>query len=162
MGGIYSFVAFLPVSALAVFTGFLLHEMAHKYMAFRYGYPAAFQAWFQGLLIALAMSLIGFLFAAPGAVMVYGMPGRRENGIISAAGPATNLVVGFALLVLSIFVSPATFVLSYVAYFNFFLAFFNLLPIPPMDGTKILSWNVAVYAILLVGAIGGIAYFYIP
>ncbi len=162
MGGVNHFLSYVPVATLAVLTGFFLHEMAHKYMAFRYGYPAAFQAWFIGLFIALAMSPLGFLFAAPGAVMIHGMPSRRENGIISAVGPLTNLVLGFSLLALALFV-PLGFVfyLVYVSYFNIFLAFFNLLPFPPMDGTKILAWSPVVYAILLVVSIGGVAIFYI-
>ncbi len=162
MGGIAHFVEFIPVATLAVLTGFFLHEMAHKYMAFRYGFPAAFQAWFIGLVIALAMSPLGFLFAAPGAVVIHGMPSKRENGIISAVGPLTNLVLGFSLLSVALFSPPGlVFYLVYVAYFNVFLAFFNLLPIPPMDGTKILAWNPVVYAILLIASLGGMAVFYI-
>ncbi len=151
------FIHYLPVAALAVITGFFIHEMAHKYMAFRYGYPAAFRAWYTGLLIALVSSLVGFLFAAPGAVMVYGMPTKRENGIISAAGPIVNITLGFTLIVLIFFVPAGVGAwLFYVAYFNFFLAFFNLLPIPPMDGTKIITWKPVLYAVLMAVSIAGV------
>ena len=160
-GGMENVLEFLPISALAVLTGFFLHEMSHKYMAFRYGYPAAFQAWYVGLGIALFSAFVGFLFAAPGAVMVYGYPSKRENGIISAAGPAMNLTLGFSLLAMGLFLPHYAFALWYVAYFNFFLALFNLLPIPPMDGTKIIPWNIGVYSLLLVGSIIGVVIFYI-
>ncbi len=161
MGGVRHFYMYIPISAISVLTGFFLHEMAHKYLAFRFGFPAAFRAWFQGLAIAILTSFFGFLFAAPGAVVVYGYPSKRENGIISAAGPITNITVGVTLLFLSVFTMPPySYILQYVAYFNLFLAFFNLLPIPPMDGTKIISWNPGVYALLLVISIGGILFFF--
>ncbi len=160
-GGIEHFTSYLIVSSLAVITGFFLHEMSHKYMAFRYGFPAAFQAWYIGLGIALFSAFMGFLFAAPGAVMVYGYPSKRENGIISAAGPSTNIILGFSLLAAGYLFPQFSFALWYVAYFNFFLAFFNLLPIPPMDGTKIIPWNIKAYILLMVGSITGIALFYI-
>jgi len=160
-GSMSRVLVFVPISTLAVLTGFFLHEMSHKYTAFKYGYPAAFQAWYIGLGIALFSAFVGFLFAAPGAVMVYGYPSKRENGIISAAGPAMNLILGFSLLITGLFLPQYAFTLWYVAYFNFFLALFNLLPIPPMDGTKIISWNIAVYVLLLVGSVIGVVIFYI-
>ncbi len=157
-----NFLNLIPLSALAVITGFFMHELAHKYMAFRYGFPAAFRAWYMGLFIALASAFVGFLFAAPGAVMVYGMPSKRERGIISAAGPSTNIVLGTALLATLPFVSYDFGIkLWYVAYFNFFLAFFNLLPIPTMDGLKILSWNMKIYLLLMICSIFGIVITYI-
>ena len=154
----FSLLLFLfPVALLAVLTGFLMHEMLHKYFAFRFGYPAAFRAWYTGLLIALFSSFFGFLFAAPGAVVVHGFPTRRENGIISAAGPLSNITVGFVLLSISFLIHGFFgFILLYVALFNFFLAFFNLLPFPPMDGLKILSWNAIIYAALLALSVGGL------
>ncbi len=161
-GGSFKLMLFiLPVALLAVLTGFLMHEMFHKYFAFRFGYPAAFRAWYIGLFIALFSSFFGFLFAAPGAVVVHGFPTKRENGIISAAGPVSNIVVGFALL--STFFLVHGFlglIFLYIAMFNFFLAFFNLLPFPPMDGLKILSWNLAVYVILLILSIAGLGLTY--
>ncbi|NPA75877.1 MAG: site-2 protease family protein [Euryarchaeota archaeon] len=161
MGGSH-FVSYLPVATLAVLTGFFIHEMAHKYMAFYYGFIAAFQAWYTGLFIAIVSAFVGFLFAAPGAVVVYGMPPKRENGIISAAGPTMNLILGFSLFAASFFVPLSVAgVLFYVAYFNFFLAFFNLLPIGPMDGTKIIRWNIGVYFGLLIPSIFGVAFPYI-
>ena len=153
----------LLTAFLAVLIAFFLHEMAHKYVAFKYGYPAAFRAWKMGLLIAFLSSFMGFLFAAPGAVYVYGFPSKDENGKISAAGPITNIIAGFSLLGAA-FIMPFHYLFAmfaYIASLNFFLAFFNLLPIGPMDGVKILNWNIYIYIVLLVLSIAGFASFYI-
>ncbi len=154
----------LITAFLSVLIAFFLHEMAHKYVAIKYGYPAAFKAWKMGLLIAFFSSFIGFLFAAPGAVYIYGFPSVKENGKISAAGPTTNLIAGFSLLAGALLIQNSLIVqiLLQIAYLNFFLAFFNLLPIGPMDGLKILRWNLPIYAFLFVLSIAGIGFFYLP
>ena len=60
----------LPLAFAAVMTGFLLHELAHKWMAQQYGCWAEYRGNKNGLYFALMMSVFGFLLAAPGAVMV--------------------------------------------------------------------------------------------
>ncbi len=162
--GHFKFYIYLPIAFLAVITGFFTHEMSHKYVSIKYGYPAAFRAWNTGLLIALITSFFGFLFAAPGAVVVYGAPSREENGRISAAGPISNLVIGSFFFALAIIFSQNSllFLISfYIFYLNFFLAFFNLLPIPPMDGLKILHWNIGIYITLLILSLIGVMIPYI-
>ncbi len=165
LGGLHfsSLPLTLSIGFIAVITGFMTHEIFHKYFAFRFGYPAAFKAWYIGLLIALFSSFFGFLFAAPGAVVVYGYPTKRENGIISAVGPTSNIIMGFTFMAFSIFIPGlAGLILMYIAFFNLFLAFFNLLPIPPLDGLKILSWNVSVYVSLLILSVIGLVFLYWP
>jgi Zn-dependent protease len=152
----------LLTSFLSVLIAFFMHEMAHKYVAFKYGYPAAFKAWKIGLLIAFLSSFFGFLFAAPGAVYVYGYPSKSENGKISAAGPITNLIAGFILFAFLFFLPLNIGKMLYsIAYLNFFLAFFNILPIGPMDGLKVLSWNLPIYIFLLGASVAGVALSYI-
>jgi len=159
---LFDILYLLLVSLLAVITAFFTHEMAHKYMAIKYGYPAAFKKWNMGLLLALISSFFGFIFAAPGAVYIYGYPSRRENGIISSAGPATNLIVGFVLLTLSYFTGHLLYIsLRYIAQLNFFISFFNLLPIPPMDGIKILGWRIDIYALLIILSLAGLVFTYL-
>ncbi len=161
--GAFETFYFLLISFVAVLTAFFSHEMSHKYVAIRFGYPAAFRRWDLGLILALFLSFLGFIFAAPGAVYIYGMPSRRENGLISSAGPVSNLAIGFALLGLSFIIRPSLlfFSLRYIAQLNFFLSFFNLLPIPPMDGTKVLSWRIDAYLMLMALSIIGLVALYL-
>ena len=70
----------LPMAFAAVLTGFLLHEIAHKWMAQQYGCWAEYRGNKNGLYFALAMSaFLGVLLAAPGAVMVSGRITDRQN-----------------------------------------------------------------------------------
>ena len=149
---------YILISFTAVLTAFFVHEMSHKFIAIKYGYPAAFRKWNLGLIIALLSSFFGIIFAAPGAVYIYGYPSRRENGIISSAGPVSNIIIGFIFLFLS-FVTKhfiALLFFRYIAQLNFFLSFFNLLPIPPMDGLKILTWRIEIYISLMILSIAGL------
>lgn len=141
------FLLFLPISFIAVSTGFLFHELGHKLVAQRYGCWAEYRMYPRGLIFALFISFLGFLFAAPGAVYIAGPMDKAKNGKISLAGPSTNLMVALAFLPL-IFFSPIPFlkVLGVmVALINIMLAGFNLIPFPPLDGSKIFRWNVGVW-----------------
>lgn len=156
--GDYSHITLIfPVVMIGVGAGFIFHELGHKFVAMHYGYYAEYELWPTGLLIALASSFFGFIFAAPGAVVIYsnGME-EKTNGIISIAGPIVNIILGliFFLILGSLgnFVYTETGAIVYLicvlgTRINFFLAAFNLLPIPPLDGSKVMAWSVPVWLI---------------
>ena len=109
------------ISTLGVASGFLLHELAHKFTAQHFGYLAEYRANLMGLGLAVVSAFAGFLIAAPGAVMISRsrppaqayipehIPGsaipdpfqqeelagqlKREMLLISLAGPLTNIVL---------------------------------------------------------------------
>jgi len=131
----------MPQSIIAVGTGFAFHEMAHKYTAQRYGLAAEFRRWDFGLLMAVISSFLGFLFAAPGAVHIFGYAETKVMAKTSIAGPIVNFIVAITSLGLSLILVDIDNFLFFLAYFNLFLALFNLLPIPPLDGSKVLKYN---------------------
>ena len=136
-----------PLAFLAVVTAFAFHEISHKYAGMKFGYWSEYRMFPQGLLFALLLSFIGFVFAAPGAVMIYGSPSREENGIISAAGPGANMIIASLFLAASPFTTGIVgSAVSFIASINAFLAFFNLIPLGPLDGRKIFSWNIGIWA----------------
>jgi Zn-dependent protease len=122
--------------------------------------------WPQGILFGLLLAFITrgkFIFAAPGAVMIYPYRFGRwrfkatylsvdEAGMISFAGPAVNLFLSmfFRLFPGDVFV--------YLSLINSWLALFNLLPIPPLDGSKIIRWKPWFWIVLVVLA-GLLLYF---
>ncbi len=141
------------VGFLAVLTGFLLHELMHKILAQRNGVWAEFRAYPLGLLMAIVFAFAGFFFAAPGAVNIMGMINKRQNGIISVAGPLANLAVGTIFTIAYLFIGGLPSAVSYALFFvgsvNLFFAAFNLLPIPPFDGFKVATWNIGVYLVAM-------------
>lgn len=144
-----NFVFFTAISVVTVGTGFILHELAHKIVAIYYGAHARFQMWVQGLMLMFLTSLFGFLFAAPGAVYIYSTRiSKRENGIISIAGPFTNIILAAVFVVLDA-LNNATFrglpIWELGAQINIILAMFNMLPISPLDGSKVFLWNKLVW-----------------
>lgn len=169
-----TYLVFLVLSMVTVGIGFVLHELAHKFTAMRYGYWAEFRKDNLMLLVAVALAaLVGVVFAAPGATMIYGAGVTREqNGKISAAGPLINLLlcIPFAVLLLvagslgpAIPSRPLLLTAGMVGLqVNAMIAAFNLLPVSVLDGKKVLAWSPVVFAVLIVAAFGIlIATFYI-
>ena len=154
------FITLLIISLLTLGAGFIGHELAHKFVAQRYGCLAEFRIWPLGLIFALFFALLSggrIIFAAPGAVYIipisFGVSlgiNRRENGIISIAGPLTNVFFAlffFFLIGLGGIVSD----IGYLGYLiNLWLAAFNMIPFPPMDGYKVFAWNKGIWAIIAI------------
>jgi len=150
-----TFLLLFVMSLVTVGVAFVLHELAHKFAAMRYGYWAEFQKDNQMLLVAVVMAaLVGVVFAAPGATYVYGNATKGENGRISAAGPITNLVlcIPFAALVLLSGGGLLGLVGLVGLRVNAMIATFNMLPISVLDGRKVLAWSPAVFAVLIVAS----------
>jgi len=147
----------LSLSALTVGLGFLIHEMGHKFVAQKMGFPAEFRAFDTMLILAILLSFTGWVFAAPGAVFIGGWPTKEENGRISTAGPGSSLLLTtlfWLLLTLlnPIKSSPSWELLNGGFRINGWWAFFNLLPLPNFDGPKIFRWNKMVYGVMAVTA----------
>ena len=141
----------LGESFVAVFTAFFLHEFAHRQVGRRLGYHTRFQLWPFGLLLAFVTAFIGVLFGAMGAVNIYNARDNRSMGIIAAAGPATNLGLGFIFLAAGLVFSAiplASEIAMSVSGLNFYLGTFNMIPFGPLDGHKVLSWDFRYFALL--------------
>jgi Zn-dependent protease len=127
------------VPLLVVGSSFVLHELLHKLTAQRYGFWSEFRANYVTLGLSILFAYVTHIvFAAPGATMIYGPQiTKRQNGIISAAGPLLNLALGGLYLLLYLMTPPGG-LLSYVGIYGFainiWLSAFNLLPLGPLDG----------------------------
>mgnify|MGYP000992170704 CR=1 FL=1 len=154
---INTLIGLIPVTFLTVGVGFVLHELAHKFVAIKYGFHAEFKMWIEGLILAVITTMFGFVFAAPGAVYIQGnYITKEENGKISLAGPLTNIILALLFLLLMP-ISTFSPLLKMIATFGFavnsLFAFFNLIPISILDGTKVLKWNPIIWGITMVVAL---------
>jgi Zn-dependent protease len=138
------------VSLVTAGVGFLLHELAHKVVAVRFDQVAEFRADYGMLFLAVMTALVGFIFAAPGAVYHRGRVTGRQLGLIALAGPVTNLLL--SALFLPLYLAGVVLGLPLVTLvggrglaINLFLAAFNLLPIGSLDGATVRKWSTPVY-----------------
>lgn len=150
-----SSITSMVATLLAVLMAITFHETAHGFVAYKLGDPTAKN---QGRLTlnplahldpigALLMLVAGFGWAKPVPVNPFYFHGDRNKGmmLVSIAGPAINLVLSFAAYF--IYVAGHGFMtipfvntfLYYCITLNIYLAIFNLIPIPPLDGSKILA-----------------------
>ena len=143
----------------------ILHEVSHGWMAKKVGDPTAYDAGrltfnpiahidlFGTILLPLLLILSGsrFIFGwakpVPINPMFFRKP-RRDLILVTAAGPVSNLlaatVVGYIFIGLVQIAKTPVFqpfltMLAYGVLINLILAFFNLIPIPPLDGSRILA-----------------------
>ena len=152
MGKIFSaqFIILFFISLVTAGFGFLLHELAHKFVAQRYGCAAEFRAFDNLLYLALGLAIIvGFIFAAPGAVMISGRVTRKENGLISLAGPLTNYVLGMIFFTLLQALPAYRSVFQMGFFINLWLGLFNLIPFGNFDGRKILDWSRVIWLLMV-------------
>jgi Zn-dependent protease len=156
-----SFLTFLPL----FFISLTIHEFAHAYSAYKLGDNTAKDLGRLSLNPIKHLDLIGSVimpimsFASGFALIGWAKPvpvnranlknGLRDDAVVSFAGPLSNLVLAviFFFCFLALFHNhglmgsynkAAADMIWYGFYFNIFLFFFNLIPIPPLDGSFIL------------------------
>ena len=152
LGGISkNFPKYFLISAIAVGLGFLLHELSHKLVAQYYKFKAEFRSFDEMLFLAVIMSFLGFVIAAPGAVMIQTQSAdNRKSGLISVAGPSMNILL--AVLFLGLFYISSGFINELANYgfrINAWLALFNMIPFWLFDGAKIFRWNKIIWVLVV-------------
>jgi Zn-dependent protease len=151
----------IAILAVPILLAVTVHEMAHGYAALKFGDPTAKMAGrltfnplkhldVVGTLAFIITQMVGWAKPVPVNPMYFKNP-RQDMLWVSAAGPASNLVMAFIfslllrLILIGVNVLPAFLIepLYLIAragiFINVGLAVFNLLPIPPLDGSGILS-----------------------
>lgn len=161
LGGNLSFAQIIFEFLASLFVVLVLlpvHEMAHAFTAYKLGDNTAK---YQGRLTlnplahidylgAALIILVGFGWANPVPVNARNFKNPKSGMAITAlAGPVSNILVAFVLLLLNYLLIAifglsqvmiyATIFLNYAAQVNVYLAVFNLIPIPPLDGSRILT-----------------------
>ena len=158
-------IIFLPILIFSV----IFHEVAHGWVALKCGDPTARDAGrltfnpiphidpFMTILLPALLIFSGSTFIIGGAKPVPVNPynfkrGERDNMLVALAGPASNILLSLIAFILSIgviyllkatgsqvFIAAFRF-LNVIILLNLILANFNLIPIPPLDGSHILAY----------------------
>ncbi|WP_418789981.1 site-2 protease family protein [Phosphitispora sp. TUW77] len=137
----------------ALLLGLTLHEFAHAYVAFRLGDPTAKNLGRLTINPLKHLDPLGTIFllffhfgwAKPVPINPFHFKGDRQRGMlwVSLAGPATNLMIAVVTVLLWRIMMPQSEVIriifAYMVSINLILAVFNIIPVPPLDGSKILA-----------------------
>lgn len=145
----------------AALTSFLPHELAHRAMARRYGCFSRFILDPMGLILTIVSGILPIKIVFPGYVLIsipYYDPrmSRYIEGVSATVGPIVNIAVAsIAYLIMEFtFLNPLIMIaLWWIARLNAWIGFFNLLPIPPLDGSKIVRWRITVWLPLFIVSI---------
>lgn len=146
---IVKLTAVVVLEAILIAFSVLVHELAHRNVARRYRCYSKYVIDPIGLMLTLVSSISPFIrIIIPGYVLIscagywgdYGRNGNRAVLMSTIAGPLSNIVLGFIFYAISIAITSPLLkhVLFSISSLNGWLAFFNLLPLGPLDGARII------------------------
>lgn len=148
-------LAFILI-AIPLLYAIIFHELAHGWVAYRFGDPTAKMLGRLTLnpmkhldpIGTLMLFLFGFGWAKPVPVNPLNIRDHKKGMLlVASAGIIANMLLAFIALLLQRLLTPSPAgilgpMLHYMAQINIILAAFNLIPLPPLDGSKIVM-NIA-------------------
>ncbi|MEM2121604.1 MAG: hypothetical protein QXU20_03035 [Candidatus Woesearchaeota archaeon] len=151
---------------LIVSLALLIRILAQKIYALHIGFNAEYTMWFYGLLFCLMLTFLsrGYLFfIVAGSFVVHFMPGHRLGyfryglnyfamGLVALMGPLANVLLALVLKILQPYAISGLVPTAILV--NIYFALFNMIPVPPLDGSKIFFASRPLYFFSL-GAIVG-------
>lgn len=150
----------LLMSLIIVLISMFVHIFTQKAMAFANGFKMEYRIWSYGLIIGLILTFVSkgnIWILAPGGMLIYHLAGHRVGSyryginfwplaMTALSGPMVSFL--FAMMIklftYQIFDIETVFITKLIT-FNLWLAFFTMLPIPPLDGYHVFFNSRVVY-----------------
>ena len=133
------------IAVLAAAPGVIFHELGHKFVALAFGFKAVFEIWPTGMIIGIAMKVLNapLMLIAPGYVSISGTSNPYLFSLTAFAGPFINLLFWIIpMLILDYskkkYSEKTMMILLMTKEINKWMFLFNMIPIPPLDGSKVL------------------------
>jgi Zn-dependent proteases len=137
---------------IGIIVGFISHEYMHRYLSRKYHMASRYTANVLGVLITLISSILPIKLLMPGYVKTWTLGPVSRKGLLYsvAGGPITNIVIAIALYIVSFGFPLYSAFLKDIGWVNAYISTFNLIPIPPLDGEKILRLDIALWVFLFI------------
>lgn len=150
-------LAFILLLIIPLLFSIAFHELAHGFVAYKFGdmtpkimgrltlNPFAHL----DVLGTILLLVVGLGWAKPVIININNIPNQTKQMLVALAGPASNFLLALIFgIIISVLENDFSFASNHfvillfhmVVKINIGLALFNLLPIPPMDGSRIISW----------------------
>lgn len=154
------FIITIAVLIVPLFLSITFHEWSHGYVAYKFGDPTPK---LQGRLTlnpfahldpvgTLMLFTIGIGWAKPVMINPAYFPSKTKQMLVALAGPASNflLAIIFAVILVTLqlansgggseIIQTLAESINIIIRINLILGIFNMIPIPPLDGSKVLAW----------------------
>lgn len=160
-----NFLIAVVVMIIPLFISITIHEWAHGFVAYKFGDPTpkiqgrlSFNPFAHlDLIGTLMLFVVGVGWAKPVQININNIPSKTKQLIIAMAGPFSNFTIAviFSIIIVLLnhnidtinklsmnndFTGVMFTLLSFVIKINLILTIFNLMPIPPLDGSSIIRW----------------------
>ena len=154
------------ITLLIVAASMALHELVHRTIALWLGYRSQYKAWLLGLVIGLVIAFISnghWLFIAPGLLIITHLPIHRLGkfpyslsykhlGWIAMSGAIANML--FAILLKSLHLATGIGIFQKAMMINLWIALWDMIPIPPANGSRTFFGSRFIYVFILGSLIG--------
>jgi len=149
LGSPSDWLIYILVAGLAV----SLHDLTHRYVAWRYGVPTEYKFWFLGTIIMFITALaFGAVYSSPSRLAIEreNELSARQKAVVYGSGPIVSVILFLVFLAMLPLGGMAATIGGIGATMNLLTATYAMMPFDPMDGRKVYKWNRPVWAAMFV------------